>query len=178
MGSRPAFTILEALITMGVLLASLLLVLGLTVRFMIVSEYSLATVNLSDELLKASMRIREELLKIGPRMDTVQLFRNGIEVKGVEGDEVRFEVSIPFGGEESFYSKTVRYSIKFDGTEKKVVIMEQKGDKPSVVRVLAENIEDCRFRMLELGTISFSIQKREKRMTRTMSMTVSLFNTK
>jgi len=178
MGSRPAFTILEALITMGVLLASLLLVLGLTVRFMIVSEYSLATINLSDELLKASMRIREELLKIGPRADRVWLYQDGKPTpKNVEGDEVRFETGVPFGSED-FYYKSLVYTIKLDKANKRVVLGEVQGNEIVVLRVLAEDIEECRFRMPEPGTMSFSIRKRERQMTRSVEMSVSLLNTR
>lgn len=179
MRSRTAFTILETLITMSVLLVSLLLMMGLMIRFMIISEVSLVTVNLSDDLLKASMKIREELLKIGPEAYRVQLYKDGKSYPGIaEGDEVRFTLSVPFGDERGFYYKDLEYAVKFDRAGKRVVVAEVQENGLRVLRVLAEKIEDCQFRIPESGIVSFSVLKREGRVSRSMKTTISLLNTK
>lgn len=167
---RDGFTITEMLITIAVALAAVLLILGIATRMMIVSTQSLTTIELADELLKAAMELRKEIIKAGPRADQVSFDPD-------DPASISFRVDVPFGGE-NFGSQSYLYTIVFRRPNIELQIYRMDSNNKWIFekeKLLVSDISTCTF-FVNPGTISFTIGKKKNNIERTYFMSIALPN--
>ncbi|ADA67710.1 MULTISPECIES: prepilin-type N-terminal cleavage/methylation domain-containing protein [Thermotoga] len=165
---RNGFTIVELLITIAVLLIGILLVLGFTTRTIVATVQSFTTIELADDLLKAAMEIRKEILKAGPRADQIYFDPENPE-------KISFLVNVPFGGEK-YYSRNYTYTITFEKPDIKLYIFQEDSNSTDT-RILVTDVSTCTF-LAGAGTVSFVIGKEKHNIERTYFMSVALPNLK
>ncbi|PLV56163.1 prepilin-type cleavage/methylation domain-containing protein [Thermotoga sp. SG1] len=167
---RNGFTITEVLITMVVLLITVLLILGIATRVTIVSAQSLTTIELADDLLKAAMELRKEIIKAGPKADEVSFDPS-------DPARISFKVSVPFAGEDYGFQDYL-YVIVFNRPDIELQIYRKNPDNDLILektKILVSDISTCTF-FVSPGTISFTIGKKKNSIERTYFISIALSN--